>query len=232
MAYNKTTWSSGDKISAVKLNNIENGVEVLSDSLTNMQNLHVYYKQPADFGGLAEDDIGTMISKMNGYSTVKLWINNSDSFPTIYNWVLAGINADVDASVTYVYGIVTIEVTGSCARIIFEPYDATERYEISYSSVNSVGWGTWVRYNTDSSIKFENCISASVSVPANSEVSVNINLNIPIGKKFIGFIHQMTQVAGVLYEGYTASGNTATVYLYNVGSIERVATWYGTAVYK
>ena len=148
MAYNKTTWSSGDKISAVKLNNIENGVEVLSDSLTNMQNLHVYYKQPADFGGLAEDDIGTMISKMNNYSTVKLWINNSDSFLTIYNWVLAGINADVDASVTYVYGIVTIEVTGSCARIIFEPYDATERYEINYSSVNDVGWGKWTKYVT------------------------------------------------------------------------------------
>lgn len=145
MDYKKTTWKTGDVISETKLNKIETVIEDIADEITKMQNLHVCYKSPADFGATSAEDIGTMISMMNGYSTVKFWINNSDSYPLIYNFVYDGITADINP-IYHAYGIVTIEVTGNCARIIFEPYDATDRYEINYSSVNDSGWGKWVKY--------------------------------------------------------------------------------------
>lgn len=237
MDYNKTTWKTGDVISGTKLNKIETAIDDIADELTLMQNLRVYYKSPADFGATAAEDIGTMISMMNGYSTVKFWINSSDSYPLIYNFVYDGITADINA-ISHAYGIVTIEVTGNCACVIFEPYDATDRYEIRYSSVNSVGWDKWVRYAPMSGFKNFTRASVlngkdSVSVPANSEVSFDLSYTTPSGFEAITLISLQTGAEGVFYEGCSITSSTSIrVWLYNVTSTAKTANFRCFIIFK
>lgn len=257
MAYEKTTWLTGDVLTATKMNNIEDGVEAAStydtsltvsgqaadakavgdrfsntdDKITasegrldTLENRYIYYKSPADFGATATDDVGTMIGKMNPHSMVQFWINTDDSYPNVYNWILNGINSS-GYYITEAYGIVTIKVTGNCARIRLEPYNNADTYELNYTSINGSGWSNWYRLgNLLTTISYTH---SQVSVPALSEIAFSINVTVPYGYRMICVISVVTGAKGVIYEGCNINNSTSTVgiWLYNVTSEVKYSTF-------
>lgn len=68
MSYNKTTWINGDVITAVKLNNIENGLESISQSGTDRQVLGYVngVPEPVTLGVSHLTDVGGFPSFPNG----------------------------------------------------------------------------------------------------------------------------------------------------------------------
>lgn len=150
----------------------DNWVKYVTTSDTESRRMYMY---PSNFGCSSSDTTLTlqkMIEAMDEKSHVNFWINNSNSYASIYNEVLAGIKERY-SNVTEIYGNVDIVKTDGTAYVTAHDYrNPNNIFMANYTTINSIGWSEWVKISTGTDLEE---IGTYTSTP-NAEVGYNDNI--------------------------------------------------------
>ena len=102
MSYNKYTWKKGDKITAERLNNIEEGIAEVkendNDSQLELDKIILtltYDSHSNEFAGTANTDFETAISLINNHKDIIIEINRDDSKDIYYPSSILTVNNDM-----------------------------------------------------------------------------------------------------------------------------------------
>lgn len=130
----------------------DNWVKYITTSDTESRRMYIH---PSNFGCATSDTTLTlliMINAMDAKSHVRFWVNNSGQYTSVYNEILAGIQAKYP-EVTSIYGNVDIYKTDSSTVVTVYDYSNPRKvFTAHHSSVNSVGWSGWEKLITTSDI--------------------------------------------------------------------------------
>ena len=130
MSYEKTTWKTGDKVTAQKLNNIENGIENAGNAFSiKMENVNNTFVLDKTFRQIKD-------AVINGYViSLSYYYFDESSSSALYNWYsfvcyrenISNVNSSVQ------------EITVHFSENIYElgvSYFTTEKQISEYSSID------------------------------------------------------------------------------------------------
>lgn len=206
-------------LSSTSTNPLQNNI--IYDEVVNKRVFN--YSSPSVFGASSSSTLIEMINLMAIESSVSFWINNSNSYPTVYEEVMVGCNKHgyVDA-----YGYVTIEkINGVTAYVKWRSYEsAYKAMKMSYSAINNVGWSEWEKIATSSDIyNIQSFMPIYATLNRHIADALQVNLNSQIGaENQVGYVYS----DGSINMPSDCSYGIREVYYYNPSNIfVRITGW-------
>lgn len=147
----------GSRFGAAQVNETNKAINDLAQTHTLKT-----YATPVDFGATTNDSISSIMNKMPNGAFVFFYINDTTSFPKVYEWVLSSLRS---YGVTSAHGGVGIKKVANIHYIAWKKYNENALYDTQfYQSSSGMQQTSWQKH-----LNYSDIIDTLSGIKSNTE---------------------------------------------------------------